>query len=97
MIQSGAKRKETTYKKKHMALLKRYSANEAEKVIGVSRNLFPLLREVGLLKGSRIGKYWKYDEEELNNFVRSVRGYDLETEESIRFYAPHILACKKSA
>ena len=62
-----------------------------------SRNLFPLLREVWLLKGSRIGKYWKYDEEELNNFVRAVRGYDLETEESIRFYAPHILACKKSA
>ncbi len=80
-----------------MSLLKRYSANEAEKIIGISRNLFPLLREVGLLKGSRIGKYWKYDEEELNNFVRAVRGYDLETEESIRFYAPHILACKKSA
>lgn len=78
-------------------LLKRYSANEAEKVIGVSRNLFLLLREVWLLKGSRIGKYWKYDEEELNNFVRAVRGYDLETEESIRFYAPHILSCKKSA
>ena len=79
-----------------MSLLKRYSANEAEKVIGVSRNLFPLLREVGLLKGSRIGKYWKYDEEELNNFVRAVRGYDLETEESIRFYAPHILASEKT-
>ena len=78
-------------------LLKRYSANEAEKIIGVSRNLFPLLREVGLLKGSRIGKYWKYDEEELNNFVRMIRGYDLESEENIRFYAPHILACKKSA
>lgn len=67
MIQSGAKRKETTYKKKCY------------------------------LKGSRIGKYWKYDEEELNNFVRMIRGYDLESEESIRFYAPHILACKKSA
>ena len=78
-----------------MSLLKRYSANEAEKIIWVSRNLFPLLREVGLLKGSRIGKYWKYDEEELNNFVRAVRGYDLETEEIIRFYAPHILASRK--
>lgn len=79
-----------------MSLLKRYSANEAEKIIGVSRNLFPLLRKVGLLKGSRIGKYWKYDEEELNNFVRAVRGYDLETEESIRFYAPYILAGEES-
>ena len=30
-------------------------------------------------------------------YKEAVRGYDLETEESIRFYAPHILACKKSA
>ena len=81
---------------KDMALLKRYSANEAEKIIGVSRNLFPLLRKVGLLKGSRIGKYWKYDEEELNNFVRMIRGYDLESEESIRFFAPYILAGEES-
>ena len=81
---------------KDMALLKRYTANESEKLIGISRNMFPLLREVGLLKGSRIGKYWKYDEEELNNFVRMIRGYDLESEESIRFFAPYILAGEES-
>lgn len=79
-----------------MSLLKRYSANEAEKVIGVSRNLFPLLREVGLLKGSRIGKYWKYDEEEINDLIHDIRGYDLENEEKIRFFAPYILAARNA-
>ena len=49
-----------------------------------------------MLTGRKQGNGWVFDEEELNNYVRAVRGYDLETEESIRFYAPYILAGEES-
>ena len=75
-----------------MSIIKRYSAIEASKDTGCDRELFSLFREVGLLKGSRVGRYWKYDEEEINDLIHDIRGYDLENEEKIRFFAPYILA-----
>lgn len=79
-----------------MAIIKRYSASEAEKYVGFDRTYFSLFRKYGLLQGSKVGKYWKYDEEELNDFIRDIRGYELENEESIKFYAPYILATREA-
>ena len=79
-----------------MSINKRYSAIEASKDTGFDRELFSLFREVGLLKGSRVGRYWKYDEEEINDLIHDIRGYDLENEEKIRFFAPNILAARNA-
>lgn len=77
-----------------MAIIKRYSASEAEKYVGFDRTYFNVFREAGLLKGSKVGKNWKYDEEEINDFIRDIRGYEFETIDSIKFYAPYILAAR---
>ncbi len=79
-----------------MSINKRYSAIEASKDTGFDRELFSLFREVGLLKGSRVGRYWKYDEEEINDLIHDIRGYDMENEEKIRFFAPYILAARNA-
>lgn len=79
-----------------MAIIKRYSASEAEKYVGFDRTYFNIFREAGLLKGSKVGKNWKYDEEEINDLIRDIRGYELESVDSIKFYAPYILAAKEA-
>lgn len=72
-----------------------HKTKEASQLIQVERHLFKSLRETGLLTGRKQGNGFVYDEEELNEFVRMTRGYDLGSDSKIRYYAPIILQAHK--
>lgn len=72
-----------------------HKTKEASRLIQVERHLFKSLRETGLLVGRKQGNGYVYDDEELNQFVRMARGYDLGSDSKIRFYAPIILQAQK--
>lgn len=76
-------------------IIKSYKTQEAAEILQMNRHTFKTLRETGLLTGRKIGNGWVFDEEELNEFTRSARGYDLSNDSKIRFYAPMILLSRK--
>lgn len=79
-----------------MAILECYKQKEAAKILKIDEHLFKTLRESGLITGRKSGRSWIYDEEELNYLIRSARGFDLGSSESIREAAPIIITMYKT-
>ena len=73
-----------------MSVIACHTTNEAAEIIRVERHLFKALRETGLLTGRRSGNGYVYDDEELTEFVRMARGFDLSNDSKIRYFAPII-------
>ena len=68
-----------------------YNTRDTCSIIGVERHVLKALREVGLLVGRKQGKGFFYDSEEVSEYIRMTRGYDLSSADKIKFYAPIIL------
>lgn len=64
-----------------------YTVQEASKSLGIDRHLFPLLSELGMLKGIKTGRTRRYSEKELEEFWEEYKGEDLSNAEKIRLTA----------
>ena len=58
-------------------MLRRFNAIEAAEILGMEKHLLKPLREHGFLASTKVGRGYSYDSEELDEFIRMTRGYDL--------------------
>ena len=72
-----------------------YDAQETAARIGIDRHSLPLMRELGILKGIKTGRGWRYSDEELAAFWEEYLGEDLSNEELFRMTA--LIHRKKAA
>ena len=68
-------------------MFRTYTLRETAELIGMDRHHFPLLCELGMLKGIKTGKERRYSEKEIEEFWERFKGADLSNPENIRFAA----------
>ena len=76
-------------------MIRRYKTKDAAQIIGVEEHNMKPLREHGFLVGTKAGHGYVYDSEELEEFIRLTRGYDLSNKEKIAVAASIIKPHKK--
>lgn len=57
--------------------MKSYTREEAAQITGINIHLFKDLHNSGLLTGVKVGRGYRYDEEQLDEFQRDIRGLDV--------------------
>lgn len=65
-------------------MIKRLKSKDAADVLGINEHVLKPLREAGFLVGTKVGRGYMYDTEELEEFIRLTRGYDLSNEYHIQ-------------
>ena len=68
-------------------MIKRVKRKDAAVILGLEVHKMKTLQDTGLLVGTKLGKGYWYDTEQLEDFIRDTRGLDLGTEEKIQAYA----------
>lgn len=76
-------------------MLRRYKTAEAAAILGADSHMLKPLRDYGFLTGTKVGHGYTYDSEELEEFIRMTRGYDLSSEQKIAIAAAIIQPKKK--
>ena len=64
-----------------------YTEQEAAERTGFDRHKFPLFRELGMIKGIKTGKGWRYREKDIDEFWETFNGSDMSNAEQIRLTA----------
>ena len=57
--------------------MKTLTREEVSKMTGIDVHLFKDLQNSGLLAGVKVGKGYRYDEEQVDEFQRKIRGHDV--------------------
>ncbi len=78
-------------------MLRRYNAEQAAEILGIERHMLKHLREHGFLNSTRAGHGYIYDSEELDEFIRMTRGFDMGSPERIAVAAQIIQPQKSRA
>lgn len=76
-------------------MIQRFKSPEAARLLAIDEHMLKPLREHGFLIGTKSGKGYLYDSEELEHFIRMTRGYDLSNESKIRIAAQIIQPQKR--
>lgn len=76
-------------------MVRRVKSKEASEILGIDVHHLKLLREHGLLIGTKCGKGYVFDTEDLENFIRITRGFDLSNPNKIAETAYILQAQKK--
>ena len=76
-------------------MIQRLSAKDAARVLGIDHHNLKPLREHGFLTGTKAGHGYLYDTEELDEFIRMTRGFDLSNSDKIRIAAQILKPNKK--
>ena len=76
-------------------MIRRVKTKEAAEIIGIEQHNMKALRECGFLAGTKAGHGYLYDTEELDEFIRLTRGYDLSNPQKIAVAAAIIKPHKK--
>ena len=65
-------------------MFRTYTAQEAADAIGIDRHHMPLLCELRMLEGIKVGRGRRYSEKEIEEFWETFKGSDLSNAENIR-------------
>lgn len=77
-------------------MIRTVKTEQASEILCIEKHLFKALRETGLLIGRKVGHGYGYDTDELDALQIASRGFDLSSDDAIRFNAPMILRKLKS-
>jgi len=77
-------------------MIRRCKAKEAAQIIGMEIHLLKPLSDYGFLTRTKAGHGYLYDTEELENFIRITRGFDLSNEYAIKLASQIIQPQKKA-
>ena len=74
------------YSNKHMNLdnLKMLTTDDVAEIFNVHRNQVQMFKDQGILKGTKTGKNFMYSQEEILNFQRRFKGYNISNLTEIR-------------
>lgn len=63
--------------------MKSYTREEVAEITGINIHLFKDLHNSGLLRGVKVGKGYRYDAEQVDDFQRAIRGMDVSNSQMI--------------
>lgn len=65
-------------------MFRTFNAQETAQIIGIDRHLLPLMSELKMLEGIKVGRGRRYSEKEIEEFWEAFKGTDLSNAENIR-------------